>query len=92
MQESNWENEGGLVTPEQAERLADSFDTSTPVVIDENSLVIISLLMRLYDIQMALLSEMNKDLADSIYDTHALGGHFNPQIFIPNVSTGGTES
>lgn len=50
----------------------------------ETDLVIVSLLMRLYDIQMALLSKVDKELADSIYDTHNGGGHFNPQIFIPS--------
>lgn len=55
-------------------------DTTAP---SETELVIVSLLMRLYDIQMALLSNVDKPLADSIYDTHNNGGHFNPEIFIP---------
>ena len=50
---------------------------------DETQLVIVALLMRLYDIQMALLSLTDKELADAIHDAHAEGSHFNPQIFIP---------
>lgn len=50
----------------------------------EAELVIISLLMRLYDIQMALLNEANEKRADAIYEAHEQGGHFNPEIFIPD--------
>jgi hypothetical protein len=49
----------------------------------EHELVVVALLMRIYDVQMALLSMVNKEQADHIFDTHANGGHFNPQIFIP---------
>lgn len=48
-------------------------------------LVIISLLMRLYDLQLALLSSVNEKRANEIYATHEKGGTFNPNIFIPEV-------
>lgn len=51
--------------------------------IHEATLANTALLMRLYDIQLALLSYGNKTVADSLFDTHAEGGHFNPPIFIP---------
>lgn len=109
MHEARWEDEGGLVLPDddsreiarerleqqraELDRAIASLESQpeAPVVLQsspsEESLVTVALLMRIYDIQMALLSEVNKDLADEIYDTHAAGGHFNPQIFIPKVST-----
>ena len=52
----------------------------------EESRIIIALLMRIYDVQMALLSNVNKTEADRIYDAHAKGEDFNPQIFIPEIS------
>lgn len=52
----------------------------------ETELVMVALLMRLYDINMALLSHVNKQTADSIYEAHEKGGHFNPPIFIPTAS------
>lgn len=50
-----------------------------------NELVMITLMMRLYDIQLALLSHINKTQADELYDLHNEGGHLNPLIFIPEV-------
>lgn len=59
-----------------------------PVVLqtapDETQLIIVSLLMRLYDLNMALLSVQAPKIADDIFDHHAKGGHYNPEIFIPN--------
>lgn len=50
----------------------------------ESELAIISLLMRLYDINMALLNHLDRDTADAIFESHQKGQHFNPEIFIPN--------
>lgn len=49
----------------------------------EGQSVIITLLMRLYDIEMANLSFVNKAVADQLYDAHARGEHSNPAIYIP---------
>lgn len=56
--------------------------TSSP---SEETLVIISLLMRLYDIQMAHLSAVDENRANQIYEAHEKGDHFNPEIFIPSL-------
>lgn len=61
-------------------------DRESPVVEskpDETQLAIIALLMRLYDVNMALLSHFDAALADEIFDSHAAGGSFNPALFIP---------
>lgn len=72
----------------QHEELLAGVTELAPVVSEtkpsEYQLAIISLLMRLYDINMALLSHFDEDSANEIYETHEKGGHFNPQIFIPN--------
>lgn len=52
----------------------------------ETELVIVSLLMRLYDLNLAILSTMDEKRADEIYEAHEKGGHFNPPVFIPEVS------
>jgi hypothetical protein len=50
----------------------------------ESQMVVISLLMRIYDIQLALLSNVDDENATRIYETHERGGHFNPPVFIPD--------
>ena len=57
----------------------------------ETELIIVALLMRLYDVNMALLSHFDKQTADNIYDTHANGGTFNPAVFIPTISDANTK-
>lgn len=49
----------------------------------ETELVIVSLLMRLYDLNLAILSHLDEKRADEIYEAHEKGAHFNPTIFIP---------
>lgn len=51
----------------------------------EVELVIVSLLMRLYDLNLALLAETSQKRADEVYDAHKKGEHFNPPIFVPQV-------
>jgi hypothetical protein len=63
------------------DNLESSLESTGP---SETELVIVALLMRLYDVNMALLSHFDKPTADKIYDTHNEGGSFNPQIFIPS--------
>lgn len=52
----------------------------------EAQLVTVSLLMRIYDVQMALLSLQDKSMADEIFDAHEKGATFNPPVFIPELS------
>jgi hypothetical protein len=63
---------GEVVAPSDMDRLI------------ESNMVIVSLLMRLYDLTLATLSRLDDDEATRIYETHAKGGHFNPPIFIPS--------
>lgn len=51
----------------------------------ETELVTVALLMRLYDINLALLNHFDPARANEIYDAHEKGGSFNPPIFIPQV-------
>jgi hypothetical protein len=51
----------------------------------ETELVIIALLMRIYDVQSALLAHFDEVRANEVYDTHAVGEHFNPEMFIPSL-------
>lgn len=55
----------------------------------ETDLVIIALLMRIYDLNLALLSHFNKPQADEVYEAHAKGDHFNPKIYIPRMEPDG---
>lgn len=43
---------------------------------------ILTLLTRIYDVQMALLNDADPDTADKVYDAHAKGDTFNPPIYI----------
>lgn len=52
----------------------------------ETELVQVALLMRLYDLGMAILTSMDDDKANQVYEAHEKGGHFNPPIFIPDAS------
>ena len=51
----------------------------------EESRIIIALLMRLYDVQMALLTKVDPETADKLYDDHEAGKDFNPTIYIPEL-------
>lgn len=39
------------------------------------------LLQRIYDVQLAILNEMNSDRADEIFEEHERGRNFNPPIW-----------
>lgn len=52
----------------------------------ESNLAVVSLLMRLYDVEMAALSNTYKEDADALFDLHSNGGTQNPPVFIPNVT------
>ena len=49
----------------------------------ETELVQVALLMRLYDLGMAILTSMDEDKANQVFEAHEKGEHFNPPIFIP---------
>lgn len=51
----------------------------------ETELVQVALLMRLYDLGMAILTAMDEDKANQVFEAHEKGGHFNPPVFIPDV-------
>lgn len=53
----------------------------------EAELVTIGLLMRLYDLQLAILHCLDEEKADEVYDHHEKGGHYNPTIFVPQPRT-----
>lgn len=54
-------------------------------LVNQSLLVQVGLLMRIYDVQMALLSSVWKEKADEIWDAHQNGQHYNPNIFVPQV-------
>lgn len=68
----------------------DKWDESTPLEMhtspSETELVTVSLLMRLYDLNLAILAGLNEVRADEIYEAHERGEHFNPPIFVPDVA------
>lgn len=60
-------------------------NSTAPDEPSTESKIIISLLMRIYDVQMAMLSHMSKDTADRLYEAHENGEDYNPTIFIPEI-------
>lgn len=73
--DNKWIEENGRnETPTVAEVEVD------PLEIAKAQLV---MLMRLYDIQMAILTLQDAGKADQIFDAHDVGQLFNPQLFIP---------
>lgn len=51
----------------------------------ETELVQVALLMRLYDLNLALLSHFDSKRANEVYAAHEKGEHFNPPVYIPEV-------
>jgi hypothetical protein len=64
-------------------------EPTAPVVLesqpDEVQSAILVTLMRLYDVQMALLNEINPTVADFIFEKHEKGEDYNPTIYIPTM-------
>lgn len=52
----------------------------------EAELVIITLLMRLYDVNLAILTHFDEKQAGEVYDSHNRGDHFNPKIYLPDMT------
>jgi hypothetical protein len=57
----------------------------------EAELIIITLLMRLYDLQWAQLHVMNERIAEEVFASHEKGVIGNPQMFIPEIKEGVNE-
>jgi hypothetical protein len=53
--------------------------------MEEIALAQLTLLMRNYDLMMALLNHFDKDTADAIYEAHENGQTFNPAIWMAQV-------
>lgn len=53
----------------------------------EAELLTITLLTRLYDIGMAILTVMDEEKAGMVFDAHDKGENFNPELFIPDLSS-----
>lgn len=51
----------------------------------ETELVQIMLMMRLYDLGMAILNKMDPATADSIFEAHKEGKDFNPDLYVPEM-------
>jgi hypothetical protein len=64
-------------------------EPTAPVVLesqpDEVQSAILVTLMRLYDVQMALLNHFDTASADAIFEKHQQGEDYNPTIYIPTM-------
>jgi hypothetical protein len=49
-------------------------------------LLTITLLGRLYDIQMAILTVLDEETAGKVFDAHEQGENFNPPMYIPDLT------
>lgn len=66
-----------------SEHLEPVLDNTEPTT---QELITISLLMRNYDLLLALLNHFDKELADEVWEAHSKGGHMNPAMFLPDLS------
>lgn len=48
----------------------------------------LTLLMRIYDVQMALLTDVDEDRANEVYALHENGHTYNPPIYLVDVEAG----
>lgn len=63
--------------------LSSTKETTGP---SEAELIIITLLMRLYDLSYAHLYAINPTIADEVFAAHDKGELGNPQMYLPEVS------
>lgn len=68
--------------------MAELNDPNAVPRMEQIALAQLTLLMRIYDVQMALLNEANEERADEIYDWHEAGHTFNPPIYLVDVAEG----
>lgn len=78
--DNKWRDEGTQSVEENGRREVEQTYDEAMFETQKAQLV---MLMRLYDIQMALLTLQDAEQADKIYDAHDQGKLFNPQLFIP---------
>lgn len=76
--DNKWQDENG---PVKKEPESDGLDYRPGVIelLDAN----LVLLARLYDVSMAILSHIDKDEADALYDAHDRGELKNPGLWMP---------
>lgn len=79
--DSKWLDDGGALPPEP---VIGELVTTGP---SEVELLTITLLTRLYDIGMAILTVMDEEKAGMVFDAHDNGENFNPELFIPDLSS-----
>lgn len=58
----------------------------------EYQLIQITLLMRLYDVEMARLSLADEELANTVWDAHDRGELMHPHLFVPDLGSAEPES
>lgn len=66
----------------------DRTEELAPVLVSgpsETELVMIALLMRIYDVNSAILAALDEGKANQVYEAHERGENFNPPVFIPDV-------
>lgn len=84
---SRWDDEGGSAPVElTAELITDPvIGDIRDILTDMRDVLMLqtALLMRLYDVNMRLLSEVNEDVASALWDKHEKGGHENPPTMVP---------
>lgn len=82
--------ESGLTDPAELEQAVELEPLLVNTGPSETELVIIGLLMRIYDAQMALLGAHYEEAAAELWDIHEAGGHRNPTMWIPSPQEPGT--
>lgn len=53
--------------------------------MSDTNLVIAMLLVRIYDVQMAMLREINPAAAIELYELHNEGQNNNPHLWVPEI-------
>lgn len=83
--DSKWLDEDGAMARDELDRDTEILEGQVAGGPTETELVTVALLMRLYDINLALLNHFDPARANEIYDAHEQGGSFNPPVFIPQL-------
>lgn len=67
--------------------MAELTDPDKPTRDQEIALAQLTMQMRTYDVLVALLNHFDSDEADKVYDAHAAGKVFTPDIWLAEVPT-----
>lgn len=59
-------------------------ETNAPVGASDTEKIIITLLMRIYDLQFAQLYLLNPTTAEEVFESHEKGELGNPKMWIPD--------